>query len=541
MIMKSGEHLLALINEILDLSKIEASQDSMHVHAFDLHKLIQSVGDLFRHQTMEAGLAWQMSVGEGVPQYVRSDEGKLRQVLVNLVANAVKFTKSGSVSLWAEAAPAQEAGLSRHVCITVKDTGSGIAPAEMNKLFQPFSQTESGRNASEGTGLGLALSRRYIELLGGKLSATSEVGRGSSFVIDIALEVATPAPVSTVLPDELQLALPSASPTSIAPPEPVSAVLPEEPQADTPPTPAMPPDEPRQGKSPRVVRRRRLTRLATSSHEQSSDGAPARATALLRLLVVDDDFSNRRLMCSLLTSMSTRNPGMRFEVREATNGRDAVALWASWRPQVILMDIRMPGMDGLEATSLIRQQVDSTDERPIIIAVTANAFEEERSYMLANGCDDYLAKPIMISQLDAIFAQHLGDKAKVLAVEVAHDAAPPPAPKPLTEVVIAEPQTEAMVVEPPTEVVVVSPQTEAASAEPLTEAVAAERLRACPAAMIHEMHFALTIGDFNVVHQLIERIRVNDTALALYLYERAYHYDQKTLLHLLTVDNEKLA
>ena len=457
MIMQSGEHLLALINEILDLSKIEASQEVVHMHVFDLHKLIQGVGDLFRHQTAEAGLAWQMSVGESVPQYVRSDEGKLRQVLVNLVANAVKFTQSGSVSLWAEVAPAQVGeALSQHVCITVKDTGPGIAPAEMRDLFQPFSQTESGRNASESTGLGLALSRRYIELLGGTLSATSEVGQGSCFVIDIALEVAAPAPA------------------------PVPAVLPEEIQAPIP-APEMASDEPQQ------------------NEETDSALTP------LRILVVDDDFSNRRLMCTLLTTMSARHPGMCVEVREATDGREAVALWAQWRPQVILMDIRMPIMDGLEATRLIRQQAETSDTSPFIIAVTASAFAEERADMLANGCDDYLAKPIMVSQLDAIFAQHLGFNTPSLPVEVEKTAIPPP------------------------------------SAEPLTEAVAAEHLRACPATITHDMHFATSIGDFDAVHQLIERIRVNDAPLAQYLYERAYHFDQTTLLRLLSIDGKEMA
>ena len=189
-ITRSGEHLLALINDVLSLSKIEAGQTTLNERVFDLRRLLQGLEEMFRLRADGQGLDLVFDVDPGVPRVVTGDDGKLRQILINLLGNAVKFTERGSVSLrarWHEGRATFE----------VEDTGPGIAPADLERIFEPFVQTESGVRSGEGTGLGLTITRNFVYLMGGgQIHAESEVGRGALFRFDIRLEAASGAAAS---------------------------------------------------------------------------------------------------------------------------------------------------------------------------------------------------------------------------------------------------------------------------------------------------------------------------------------------------------
>lgn len=312
---RSGEHLLALINNVLEVSKIEAGRVGLEPAEFDLHVMLDDLAAMFRLPTMEKGIGLEVTKAKDLPRYVIADEGKTRQVLVNLLGNAVKFTKQGHVRVGAAVNQAETGQL--WLAVEVEDTGLGIAPEEMGRLFRYFEQTRSGRETQSGTGLGLVISRDYARRMGGDITVASEPGKGSVFRFELPI-----APIAAQPAGEL-------------------------------------PDG------------RRVAGLA-----------PGQAS--LRVLVVDDQDSNRGYLRALLESVG-------FEVREAGNGQEALEIWQAWRPELILMDIRMPLMDGYEATRRIRLAPggDST----IIIAVTASALDERLSAMMDAGMDDLVCKP----------------------------------------------------------------------------------------------------------------------------------------------------
>jgi signal transduction histidine kinase len=266
-ILRSGEHLLGLINDVLSISKIEAGRVTLSTAVFDFGRLVQAVEEMTRVRATAKGVDFAVERAPGLPAAVLGDEGKLRQVLINLLGNAVKFTEAGRVTLrvyWSEG----------HARFDVEDTGCGIAPEEMGKLFVPFVQTESGRNANEGTGLGLVISREMVRLMGGDVHVSSEVGRGTTFRFDVELpSVAGEGPASE---------------------------------------------------------RRMAVGIELAGHGR-------------RVLVVDDTRENRVFLAKLLRAV-------RLEVREASNGAEAVDVWSEWRPHLIWMDQRMSVMDGRAAT-----------------------------------------------------------------------------------------------------------------------------------------------------------------------------------------------
>jgi two-component system sensor histidine kinase/response regulator len=185
-VLRSGEHLLALINDVLSLAKIEAGRMTLNERAFDLHELLGSVEDMLRGRAKGTDVELVFDRGESVPRYVVGDEGKLRQILINLIGNSMKFTERGHVTLrvrWED----------RRAAFEVEDTGKGIAADELANLFETFVQTESGRQAKEGTGLGLAICRNFVRLMGGDIEVTSEVGKGSTFWFEIDLPEASAA------------------------------------------------------------------------------------------------------------------------------------------------------------------------------------------------------------------------------------------------------------------------------------------------------------------------------------------------------------
>ncbi|MCU0544914.1 MAG: response regulator [Oscillatoriaceae cyanobacterium Prado104] len=404
---RSGELLLTLINQVLDLAKIEAGRMGLFPSNFDLYRLLDDLQNMFqlRAKRQELELFFQRSTD--LPQYVRTDEIKLRQVLINLLGNALKFTQIGGVfvrvrtkdtsryateaignttqgteeetetanppdnlttSEIAASNDAENVLISRQLeCeapaaagnlnidgslfleFEIEDTGVGIAPEEQENLFQAFVQTESGKKAQQGTGLGLTIARQFVRLMGGDIAVESELERGTTFRFEIAVKVVDSATIAT----------------------------------------------------PNIERE--VIELAPD--------VPA-----YRILIADDREDNRQLLVKMLSPLG-------FEMREASNGTEAVEIWEIWQPHLILMDLRMPVMDGYEATIEIRAKIQQTEEDrqasgqtdfpnpefpiPKIIALTASTLEERRSFALLVGCDDFIRKPFRKTDIFDMLQKHL--------------------------------------------------------------------------------------------------------------------------------------
>ncbi|MCB0168222.1 MAG: response regulator, partial [Anaerolineae bacterium] len=275
-----------------------------------------------------------------LPQFIRNDEVKLRQVLINLLNNALKFTEDGEVTLRMGGQPDQvndsqsSSPASQSIIklfFEVEDTGPGIAAEELATVFDAFVQTRTGQSAHEGTGLGLTISYQFVQLMGGDIRVESQMGQGSIFSFEIPFELADR-----------------------------SEIEPEHPS-------------------------RRVIGLA-----------PATAGPY-RILVVEDSADNRVLLSQLLAAVG-------FEVQEAVNGQQGLDLYRSWQPHLIWMDIRMPIMDGYQASRAIKS---GNGPETVIIALTASAFDEERSQVLAAGCDDFVRKPFREAEIFEKMADHL--------------------------------------------------------------------------------------------------------------------------------------
>ena len=344
-ISRSGEHLLDLINDVLEMSKIEAGRTTLTEQSFDLPRLLSDLESMFRLRAADKGLELVFEYDADLPQYIRADEGKLRQVLVNLLSNAVKFTPEGHVTLRARLgtgdrdpeAQSDSSYLVPYLHLEVEDSGIGIAPAEQEKIFQPFVQTIGGQQSPEGTGLGLSICQHYVRLMAGRIWLRSTPGEGSVFGFHVPVQLSGPAEVGSKAPMRRALGL-----------------------------------EP---------------------------GQPA-----YRLLVVEDREANRKLLVKLLISLGGPPDG--FEVREAANGQEALRIWEEWEPHLVWMDMRMPVMDGYEATKQIKATIQG--QATVVIALTASAFEEDRAAILAEGCDDFVRKPFRESEIVEKLAEHLG-------------------------------------------------------------------------------------------------------------------------------------
>ncbi len=342
---RSGQHLLTLINDVLEMSKIEAGRTTLYEENFDVYRLCESLEDMFHLRASQKGLQLLFERTADVPQYIRTDESKLRQVLINLLSNAIKFTEEGGVTVRIgviekprppePGAPLTATPLTLR--FEVEDTGVGISAEDMTILFNPFVQTASGQEAKEGTGLGLPISRQYVRLMGGEIAVESEVGRGSLFCFDIKVTQTDAAKVQVEV-------------------------------------------EPR-----RVV--------GVEPGQVASDGRP------YRLLIAEDKWTNRQLLVRLLRPLG-------FELREAVNGKEAIEVWEEWSPHLIWMDMRMPVMDGHEATQRIK--ATTRGQATVIIALTASAFEEDRRVILSEGCDDFVRKPFREAEIFEMLEKHLG-------------------------------------------------------------------------------------------------------------------------------------
>jgi two-component system, chemotaxis family, sensor kinase Cph1 len=368
-ISRSGEHLLTLIEDVLEMSRIEAGQLILTPSCFDLHRLLFSINDIFLLKAAEKGLNLSSEWDANVPRYVCGDEAKLRQILINLLGNAVKFTTTGKIALRTRAVSSDDRRFGNDepertihqpssappipassnppnikptitLYLEVEDTGCGIAPSDLESIFEAFMQTDRGRHA-QGTGLGLSISRQFARLMGGDITVGSTLNQGSTFTCTLVLD----------LPDSLDV---------------------EEPLAD------------------------RAIGLAPGQR-------------IYRILVAEDVPENRLLLVTLLESVG-------FEVSVVENGALAIAHWQAWHPDLILMDIQMPVMDGYEATRQIRAleaesrggAIGDREQMTSIIALTAYAFENDRKACLQVGCDDWIAKPFTEATLFDKIARLLG-------------------------------------------------------------------------------------------------------------------------------------
>ena len=338
-ISNSGENLLNLINNVLDISKIEAGHIVKEDADVNLMQLVHEIESMMSVKIVEKGLSFEMALSPDLPQNITTDPGKLRQILTNLISNAVKYTEKGKISLEVKIVERESPWLR----FKVADSGIGIREEDQEIIFSPFEQIGDQPAMESGTGLGLAICKQFVELMGGHIGVTSESGKGAAFHFEIPIKI------------------------------------------------------------------------SISSQETSTDLIFKRVIGLekgqqpYRLLIAEDKLENRLLLSSLLEPLG-------FDLREAVNGQEAVAQFEQWGPHLIWMDIRMPVMNGLEATRLIKQNETCGDTK--IVALTAHALEEERLEILEAGCDDFIRKPYRDTEICNALSKHLGVRFRYAENEV---------------------------------------------------------------------------------------------------------------------------
>ncbi|NJP10410.1 MAG: CHASE2 domain-containing protein [Leptolyngbyaceae cyanobacterium RU_5_1] len=347
---RSGQHLLELINEVLEMSKLEAGRVRLQPTTVDLYQLLDNLQAMLHFKANTKSLTLTCDRAADIPQYITTDEGKLRQVLLNLLGNAIKFTETGSVTLRVSGIEKDEGRRTKdeeeilrtialsgiqetHLALRfeVEDTGLGIAAEDLQRVFQPFVQTQIGQQFSEGAGLGLSISRNFVHLMGGEIMVESQVGRGSVFRF--------------TLPVNLAQAMESSA----------------------------------------AYQPQRVVRLAP--------GQPH-----YRLLVIDDEWATHHRLIKLLEPVG-------FEVQVAMHGLDAVELWESWEPHLIWIDMRSPVVSDYEAIQWIKSTAKGRST--VILAIIDSAFEQEWSAMSAIGCDAWISTPFEDEAIFAKLAEHL--------------------------------------------------------------------------------------------------------------------------------------
>jgi len=410
---RSGEHLLALINDILEISKIEAGRSTLNPVPFDLNSMLDEISMMFRLRADEKNLRCLVNRVGDLPECVIGDENKLRQIFINLIGNALKFTRKGGVSV--RVGIKTRSGAALRLMAEVEDTGMGIAEDEIKKLFRPFEQTASGKKIQTGTGLGLAISREFIRLMGGEISVSSQLGKGSIFRFEINIE--------------------------------------EGREVD-------------------------LGKKALARHVESLRSGQQ----VIRVLIVDDKEDNRELLSQMLGKIG-------FDVRESVNGEQAVQEFEEWRPHLILMDTRMPVMDGYEAIRRIRKSDGGKNVK--IVSVTASAFEEDRKKALGIGADDFLGKPFR--------EEVLLEKIKVLlAIEYVYG----------TESVAVKPEQGGM------------------------DDSLKEKVAALPKPLINQLHAATLSADLDRMLEIIQQMEKQDAAVAGSLRDFAENFEYQKLLEI---------
>jgi len=342
-ILNSGEHLLSLINDVLEFSKIELGHSKLNPVFFNFYEMIKSIEDMLQIQALKKGLELKFYSLSNIPQYIRGDKNKIRQILINLLGNAIKFTEKGRVQLRISRKDNKNnTSLQTILLFEVKDTGIGIPKKELEKIFEIFFQTNEAQKSNQGTGLGLPISKKFINMMGGDIKVKSTEGKGSTFSFDIKIEEADCSDIQTNL----------------------------------------------------------FTQIIIGVESNQIN---------YRLLVVDDDIESRKLLVNLLKSIGFNN------IKEAVNGKHAIETYEKWNPRLIWMDIQMPVMDGYKAAKYIlkkekqlNKNSELIDNKVIIIALTAFAFDEDRNKILKTGFDAFLRKPFREHQVYALMKKHLG-------------------------------------------------------------------------------------------------------------------------------------
>ncbi|MFZ4591873.1 MAG: PAS domain S-box protein, partial [Ignavibacteria bacterium] len=330
-IIRAGEHLLALINDILELSKVEAGRVSLRPVNVDLHTFLRDMQMIFKERASSKHIYIKFETDENLPRFAEVDESKLRQIFINLIGNAVKFTDEGGVEVHSRIEKGNDK--TSRLIVEIRDTGPGISKDEMGNLFQHFVQTSAGIKKGSGTGLGLVLSRELAVLMGGNITVQSEAGKGSVFTLEVEIQET----------DNLAL---------------------------------------------QNIPIKRVTCI-------EDDGKT------YRILVVDDKKENMKVAVGILKIAG-------FATNEAVNGEDAIVKFKEWKPDLILMDMIMPVMDGYEATRLIK--LTQEGKHTPIIALTASSFEEEQSRTSLTELAGYIRKPFRENDLFSTIGKVLGIK-----------------------------------------------------------------------------------------------------------------------------------
>jgi two-component system sensor histidine kinase ChiS len=437
-VMRSGEHLLGLINDVLEMSKIEAGRSTLNEHNFNLHRLLEGLEEMFSLRAREKDVTLTFNCSHDVPKYVMADEGKLRQILMNLLGNAVKFTRAGEIEVRIHLLEdeKEQAQIEDHVdnikqaypklCFEVEDTGPGISPEELDTIFDPFVQAASGHEAHEGTGLGLSISQQFARLMGGDITVKSILDAGSTFTLEVPVRV-----------------------------QDISALQSEFPY-------------------------RRVVGV--------EPGQPK-----YRLLIVDDKEVNRQLLRKFLSPLG-------FELREATNGQEAIQIWEEWEPHLIWLDMRMPIMDGYEATRRIK--ATTRGQATVIVALTASALEEDRVIILSEGCDAYIRKPFREEEIFNALDKHLGVRFiyEEISPEELHD-----------RMISADMQLPDL----------------------RTRSELLKSLEGLPESLISDLEQATVLGDLDSLGMVIYKIREKDIALADVLADLAHNFNHDGILKLI--------
>jgi signal transduction histidine kinase/CheY-like chemotaxis protein len=417
-ILRSGDHLLDLINQVLELSKIEAGRIVLTPVDFDLHQLLADMKSLFRIQANEKGLSLEVRHEGPVPRHINADSGKIRQVLINVVGNAMKFTQKGGIAITVHDSGPTYLGDDHLIVIEVKDTGPGMKAEDVALIFDHYEQTAAGIKNGAGTGLGLAISKQYAALMEGTLTATSSVGEGTTIAFSFRATAAHE--VLPVVDDTKRY-------------RPILKHLP-----------------------PGLI---------------------------YKVLIVDDNASNRDILRILLSEKG-------FITHEAVNGREALAVFWKWKPDLIFMDLRMPEMDGVETIRQIRSTPEGASV-PIIV-ITASALEETEREVLALGANGFIRKPFRDDELCANLMRVLNIVCDEKEEEI-------PVPAAGTVAVVAANQAAPTV----------------------------------PAALREELHAATLRGDADALRAIADRLPAADASLAAFLHTAIDAFDYEAIMNLL--------
>ena len=368
----SSEHLLDLIDDVLEVSKIEAGKITLEETNFDLHELLKGVEEMMQLRAQEKNLQMLFAIHPHLPQMIKSDERKIRQILLNLLGNAIKFTHKGYVMLKVSLVEADSATSKATIHFAIEDTGAGIAAEEIDNLFEAFVQTASGRESQTGTGLGLVISQQFAHFLGGHITVSSILNQGTIFQFDIIVEqLSKLSDRESKLVQELEV---SQEADAEQDGQDIIAIAPSEITTET-----------TQDAS---------TNILKSSSDDSS------FLHSLRILLVEDNSFNQMIALRFLAKLG-------YQADCAMNGLEVLKALEYKIYDVILMDIQMPEMDGLEATRRIRliEKDKFTNHKLKIVAMTANVMAEDRENCVLAGMDDFISKPVRLESLASVLSK----------------------------------------------------------------------------------------------------------------------------------------